>query len=258
MMKKILISLVAVCVLISCEEAETKISASDEKAASPAEVVLADALMAHGGDRYDKAHYEFTFREKLYRFQNSGEHYQYKVRYSKNDTLFEDFLSNEGFSRKVNGVSMELSSKQETDGRNSINSVIYFATLPHKLNDPAVNMKYIGTKKIKVEDYDVLHITFDQEGGGDDHDDNYYYWINRKSKLIDFLAYDYTVNKGGVRFRTAHNKRWVDDIVFQDYVNFKAPVGTALADLPRLWEDGKLEKLSDINTERVKSLSSRE
>lgn len=220
--------------------------------------VFEATLAAHGGSRYENAEYEFIFRDKKYRFRNDGDSFRYELSYEKNDTLFEDLLDNNSFERKWNGEPATLTSKKEKSGREAINSVIYFATLPHKLKDESVNKSYEGETSINGKKYDVLKVNFDEEGGGTDHEDNYYYWINQESNLIDFLAYDYQVNEGGVRFREGHNKRTVDGIVFQDYVNYKAELGTPLAELPQLFEEGKLEKLSDINTEEVKSLRAKE
>lgn len=251
-----IITLIFCGLLIGCgsndnsnqNEPESKVP--DDKAN---EVFLA-ALKAHGGDAYENAAYEFVFRERNYRFKNTGAEFDYEVQYEKNDTAFVDRLDNEGFSRMANGESLKLSEKQGKSGMEALNSVIYFATLPHKLKDDAVNKSYMGEVKIKGSDYDVLKVTFDQEGGGIDYDDQYYYWINQENNLIDYLAYNYQVNEGGVRFREANNKRTVEGIVFQDYVNYKAEVGTPLGDLPRLFEENKLKKLSEINTESVQSL----
>jgi hypothetical protein len=39
-----------------------------------------------------------------------------------------------------------------------------------------------------------------------------------------------------VRFRTAFNTRVIDGLTFQDYINYEAPIGTPLKDLPKLYE----------------------
>ena len=69
---------------------------------------------------------------------------------------------------------------------------------------------------------------------------------------MDYLAYNYKVNGGGVRFRSSYNRRNVGGIIFQDYINYKAEVGTPLKDLPTLYENDKLKEVSRIDTENVK------
>lgn len=225
-----------------------------QKSLSEAEKIVFDSIDAHGGDLYSKAHYKFTFRDKDYIFKHNGNLFEYSVSYEKDGKAIYDFMTSEELSRSIDGVETQLSEKQKQSYGESLNSVIYFATLPYKLLDDAVNKKYQGTSKIKGKDYYVIEITFNEEGGGKDFDDTYYYWINQQTNNVDYLAYNYSVNKGGVRFRSAYNKRVVGGILFQDYVNYKAEVGTPLGDLPKMWEKGKLKELSRIETENVKKL----
>ena len=99
--------------------------------------------------------------------------------------------------------------------------------------------------------YDAIEITFNQQGGGKDYDDVFYYWINKQTQKVDYLAYSYHVNEGGIRFREAYNRRVVGGITFQDYINYEAPLGTPLKELPKLFEENKLKELSRIDMENI-------
>ena len=235
-------------------ENQTTSTAKEVINQSPAEKLLAQTLEAHGGDKYDVASYEFVFRDNKYTFKNSGKGYEYTVNKVVEDQDVFDRIENDNFTRKVNGSVLDLSEEDRIKFAASLNSVIYFATLPYKLQDPAVNLALGEDVAIKNQDYKVLEVTFQAEGGGTDHDDEFSYWINKDTKRIDYLAYNYKVNKGGVRFRSAFNTRVVDGIVFQDYINYKAEVGTPLNKLPALYEKDMLEQLSIIATENVKAL----
>lgn len=225
------------------------------KTLDPAAVSLLDrAYAAHGGVRYANASYGFTFRGKRYNFISENGRQIYSRRYNDGNNVVYDGVEGGKFLKTINGKPQPLSAKDEAAGFESLNSVIYFATLPYKLRDPAVNLYAAGTTEIKGQAYDVLKVNFDQEGGGVDHDDNFMYWINQKTDRIDYLAYDYKTNKGGVRFRSAYNPRVVAGVLFQDYVNYKAPLGVDLTDLPAMFEKGKLEELSRIETEDVEEL----
>ena len=138
---------------------------------------------------------------------------------------------------------------------NNLNSVIYFAKLPHKLGDASMNKSYEGSATIKGKNYEVIKVPFNQEGGGTDFEDEYYYWVNKDTNLIDYLAYNYQTNGGGVRFRVAYNPGKVGGIYFQDYVNYKAEFGTALKELPQLFEADSLKQLSLIETENIVQLT---
>ncbi|UJH91207.1 hypothetical protein LZ575_21865 [Antarcticibacterium sp. 1MA-6-2] len=134
----------------------------------------------------------------------------------------------------------------------SVNSVHYFAHLPYGLNDRAVNKKLVGDAIIKGEPYHELKITFQQEGGGADHHDEFLYWIHKEKFTIDYFAYKFIVNDGGIRFRVAYNPRIIEGIRFVDYENYilHDPV-VKLENLDELYEQGKLEMLSTIEKEIV-------
>jgi len=229
-------------------------SQSSENTSAKGQKILAKTIKAHGGKKYDQSGYEFVFRKKTFTFYNNYKDFRYTSTLNKDGKTIVDELNNFEFLRKENGSLADLTEKQVSGYSNSLNSVIYFATLPNKLKDPSVNVKYKGTASAKGKQYEVLEITFDQEGGGKDHDDVFHYWINSKTNYIDYLAYNYSTGKGGVRFRAAFNPRTVDGIRFQDYINYKAPVGTPLADLLGMYEREELDELSKILTEDVKVL----
>jgi len=238
-------------IFMSC--ASKKESNSEHKGAK-AKSILDKAVMAHGGYTYDNSHYAFTFREKKYTFQNQGVRFTYTSEIEKDNKVIFDKLDNIGFTRQIDGQKVKLTAAKSNSYAASLNSVIYFATLPHKLKDPAVIKSYIGDTKIKNEKYHVVEVKFNEENGGDDFEDTYYYWIGKDDFIIDYFAYNYKVSGGGVRLRSAYNKRNIDGIVFQDYINYKAPIGTPLDKLPQMLTRNKLSKLSLIETENVVNL----
>lgn len=251
--------------IVSCKDVDkhTTGEGQSEKAAQELKeettlAIVQNAIEAHGGSFYDTANYEFVFRNKMYTF-NNNDGYLYRVNFKDSvQNKIEDVLQNGSFSRKINDQLIDLSEQDIAKYSNALNSVIYFATLPHKLNDKAVHKEDVGETVIKGEDYDVIRVTFSKEGGGTDHDDIFMYWVNKKSNYINYLAYSYSTNDGGVRFRSAYNPRTIDGIRFQDYINWEAPIGTPLKDLPALFEKEELKELSRIETEDVRNLNAGE
>lgn len=220
-----------------------------------AEQLINKAIEAHGGDLYKKADYSFVFRQKQYRFTNNDENYTYSVEFTdENNLITKDKLTNETFTRTSNGALATLSKEDQDKYSAALNSVIYFTLLPYKLNDASVFKKYIEQTTIKGVSYAVIQVTFSEDGGGEDHEDVYHYWINETTNKIDYLAYNYHVNGGGARFRTAFNSRVIDGITFQDYINWEAPYEIPLKDIPALYEKGELREVSRIETSQIISL----
>jgi hypothetical protein len=95
-------------------------------------------------------------------------------------------------------------------------------------------------------------VTFSEDGGGEDFDDVFIYWFNQETNLIDYLAYSYHTDGGGVRFRKAIRQHNVGGIVLQDYENYQpADKNTPVEDMENLFKEGKLELLSEIVLENV-------
>jgi hypothetical protein len=257
-MRHILLPITAVLVF-SCVTEDTSENKEKELIetvqVSKADRLIQDAIIAHGGDLYNQAHYKFSFRDKLYTFQNDNENYTYTSEYQTDRGWQIDELINGDFNRSLDDKQVVLSEEEGGKYGESLNSVIYFATLPLKLSDPSVNSEYIGITSIDSVNYETVMVTFSQVGGGQDFQDEYCYWINSETKRVDYLAYNYQVNGGGARFRSSYNTRDVDGIIFQDYINHTAELSTPLIDLPSLYEMDSLEEVSRIELVNVKSIN---
>ena len=213
--------------------------------------VVRMCIEAYGGE-IDSASLSFTFRDKLYKGIFESGNYEMSRQFNKDDSLYLDRLSNSGFVRTVNSQSVELSERWVKAYSNSINSVFYFVMLPFKLQDEAVILSYFGKQKTKNGEYFLVKVSFKQEGGGEDHQDEFRYWVNSKTYLLDFFAYSYDTDGGGVRFRAVEKRHQSDSgHIFQDYINYKANVGIAMDSLLYLYDSGKLIELSKIRLENL-------
>lgn len=218
---------------------------------STAEKIINNAIAAHGGNLYDDASYAFTFRGDEYTFTNNNGAYKYTVTKNNGAIKTVDVLENGKFTRYQQNKKVNLSTTEIKRYTGALNSVIYFTLLPYKLNDASVNKTDKGLVTIKNKEYNVIQVTFDQEGGGEDYQDMFYYWTNTHTNTVDYIAYKYDVNGGGIRFRSAYNQRNVDGILFQDYVNYKVPKNLNLSEIPKLYENDKLEEVSKIELENI-------
>ncbi len=211
-----------------------------------AQEIVDRAIAVSGGDRYTSSQISFEFRGRRYVLEPSDQGRVLK-RVSVTDSgLLEDSKMGSKFMRKLNDSLVSVADSMASRYANSINSVHYFAYLPYGLNDPAVNKKLLGKTVIDGEAYYKVQITFDREGGGKDFEDVYVHWFNASTFELEYLAYDFLVDGGGVRFRKAFNERYVEGIRFVDYENysFKQKVPPALMD--SLYQTGALQLLSRI------------
>lgn len=226
------------------------IAACSNSAKMTADALLEKALVAHGSENINGKEIKFDFRDWSYTLNRNDNSYEYtRIKDSIEDRLH----SNSGFSRFVNGEKVKVADSMATKYSSSVNSVLYFFQLPLVLNDAAVQKEYLGTQGIKEQNYHRLKVTFRQEGGGEDFEDEFRYWINAETFEIDYLAYSYLTDGGGVRFREAFRKERISNILFQDYRNFKPnDKNTPLDSLPGLFEKGSLQLLSVIENKNIR------
>lgn len=168
------------------------------------------------------------------------------------NVTYHDYLGNNGFIRKINGQVTTLPDTTSAKYARSTNSVIYFALLPYGLNDAAVNKEFIGETILEGQPYRKVKITFGEEGGGEDYDDTFIYWFHKENYTVDYLAYSYHTDGGGVRFRKAINPRFEKGILFQDYINYKPEDETiAVEEMEGLFIANELKELSRIELRNI-------
>lgn len=225
-------------------------SCQEDRDDSTAQQIINKTIEKAGGERYKRATIEFKFRDYIYRSSRRGGEFQLERTWEDSLGTFRDIVSNTGFQRFRNDSIEEVPDSMAVRFGSSVNSVHYFAHLPYGLNDRAVNKEMAGDAVIDGEPYYQLKITFQQEGGGADHHDEFMYWIHKSNYTVDYLAYKFLVNDGGIRFRVAFNPRVIEGIRFTDYKNYTIDdFNTALEDLDELYQEGKLDMLSTIETE---------
>ena len=228
---------------------ENKASSSQKKTSiHKGQEVIDQAIIAHGQHLFENATLSFLFRDKQYSSKRSDTAYIYTRSFKDGSALIEDILINSThFSRKKNGASIEVSKEWAGKYGRSINSVLYFFQLPYLLNDPAVKKIDQGIRQIKGANYYQIKVSFQIENGGEDFEDEYLYWIDVNTFEVDYLAYNYITDGGGVRFRSAINKRRVNGLLVQDYINY-APLNKKipLSSLITEFEKGALIERSRI------------
>ncbi len=215
--------------------------------------VIDKAIEAAGGTSYNDLQLNFDFRGKHYQVKRDNGSYAYKRIWTDSIGKIADIVTNTGFERMINEEAVQVPDSMASKYTSSINSVQYFTLLPFGLNDTAVNKELLENEEIKETNYHRVQVTFDQEGGGEDFEDVFIYWINSETYKVDFLAYSYNEDDGvGMRFREAYNERYIGNIRFVDYNNYKAETNDVkLTDLGKLFDSGKLKLLSKIENTNI-------
>ncbi|MEO5582212.1 MAG: DUF6503 family protein [Saprospiraceae bacterium] len=233
------------------------VSCGEKESTDPAQRIIDHAIKAHGSKIFDHSSVEFKFRDRYYKSTRTEGHYRYERFWDSTGIIIHDELTNTGLIRHVGQIKVILDTKKIDAYTNSVNSVFYFFALPFNLNDPAVIKELLGEVTLRDQPYDKIKITFKQDPNDKMiHEDVYVFWINKSNYYIDYIGY-YYVEPGetGTRFRQAINRRKINGLTVQDYINFKPindSIPISVPDLDEAWVGNQLNELSRIINESVK------
>ncbi|MFD0932857.1 DUF6503 family protein [Psychroflexus salinarum] len=227
--------------LVSCQNSEKNLSSEE---------IIDKAIEYSGKSKLNENILKFTFRAYDYKATPTCDGFKFE-RLSKTKPI-RDVLVNDELTRYYNDSIVKLADTTAFNYYESVNSVHYFTQLPVRLKDEAVNLSNLGKEKIEDKTYHKLEVKFSENGGGVDFEDIYIYWFDVEDFSMDYLAYSFIVNEGGLRFRKAINRRTIDGVVFQDYENYKPRVKSKkLEDIGKMFENDQLELLSLIENEDI-------
>ena len=212
----------------------------------------------HGSALLDRAELRFSFRGTPYVVRDDGRAFRYAR--TVTDSLgrsVEEVVDNDGTHRFVDGAEVALDAAEAARVGESVNSVVYFATLPASLADPAVRARLLTPDRVGGEDYDRIEVTFAQEGGGADHQDRYVYWL-RDDGQIGYYAYSYAETPGdtaraatGTRFRVPTRSRRVGGVLVQDWRNLSADSLTRLQAFGDAYDERRTFEVSEVVLDSV-------
>ena len=218
-----------------------------------AQKIVDAAIEAHGGGVFENSKIDFDFRNIHYTVYKTPTAFEYIREFTDSTGTIKDVLNNSGFVRTVNGAKIDTLTEERIGAfSRSVNSVAYFAFLPYGLNDAAAIKTFLGETEIKGEKYNMVKVTFQPEGGGEHYEDEFLYWFGKDDYLMDYMAYSYHTDGGGVRMREVSGVTEVGGIRFQNYLNLKPEdKNTPVEKMQDLYVSNNLELLSEIVLENI-------
>lgn len=230
------------------------LTASSCRTSDTAEAVIDRAIRAHGAHLLANAVLEFTFRGDRYKAVRQAGLFSYERLYEDSTGSVRDVVNNDDIFREIDGVPQSINERTRSSILSKVNSIIYFASLPYPLKDPAVMKRDLGPTEILGTTYDRIEITFHRQGGGPDYQDRFVYWINVETSLIGYLAYYYYTDETGSRLRELVNPRDVNGFRAADHLNYASrmdTLGTRLEGYESLIGTDGLELVSEVRHESV-------
>ena len=248
-----------IILLLACKadnQKESKNKELSENKISP-DYIIQKAIEYSGKDKIKDNKVIFEFRDKTYISERICN--QFKLTRIDSSKNVKDVFYKDEVKRKINGKSVQLADTTAAAIKSSINSVHYFVHLPYRLKDPAVMAKRLKDDTINNKAYYQLQVKFKEKGGGEDFQDIYHYWFDQEDFSLDYLAYKFYTNDGGMRFRAKRIEKRLDGVIFQDYNNFKpASDNIQIDQLSTAYKNNQLEKVSEIITNPISVIPSKQ
>ncbi|RYM31503.1 hypothetical protein ERX46_16490 [Brumimicrobium glaciale] len=261
-MNKVFIAFTSLFLFTACSEKAEKeteqkieVTTSDNELDDLSiEAIIDSVYQKNGSGLIDKSNISFDFREFQYAYMQGvdGVKQSRKLTNDGGEAVV-DSWQGDSLIRTINGKVVKLSKKDENAFRNSINSVFYFAFLPKALKDPAVITELLDEVEINDKMYYKLKVTFNEDGGGEDFHDIFLYWIGIEDYAMDYMAYQYFTNDGGIRFRAVDQVKEVNGILFKDYLNY-APKENLMNDylsVDEVFSNDGMKLVSEIRLENI-------
>lgn len=227
-------------------------SCTQRKSNYTAQEIVDHAIINTGVHLLKQSDLQFDFRDMHYRAKRNKGVFKLLRQFESEGNEIEDILSNSGFTRKINGKPQFVPDSIAFKFTESVNSVHYFSVLPFGLNDKAVIKNRLKDVDIKGKRYYKIEVRFKKEGGGADFNDIFVYWFEHESFKLEYLAYKFHTNGGGIRFREVSRENLIKGVRFVDYINYKPKNNSS--SLLSIDEEYLKDNLLEVSTIEMKNI----
>ncbi len=193
--------------------------------AQPRVAIVDRAIEYHGGDLYRHSETELDLCSKSGCFRLTahvdGDRWAYTVTGKSGDSQLRVRSSHDAVAVRRDGEEKAVAAGAEQKFRDWAMARVYFCFLPFRLNDPSVLKQDLGLVGWNGRRLHKVKVTF-RAGTSTDAGDQYMYWFDPETARLEYLAYSYDDNSGGLRFRRAVRHRRIGGLLFFDQENYGA------------------------------------
>lgn len=228
-----------------------------QAAAPTSRVAIVDrAIEHHGGEIYRHSETKLELCSKSGCFKVAatvdGERWVFTVSGKSESSQLRVTSSNDSLIVERDGMEEAVAADRRQRFRDWAMARVYFCFLPYRLNDPSVYKQDLGLVDWDGRQLHKVKVTF-EAGSSTDATDEYMYWFDPETARLEYLAYSYDDNGGGLRFRRAINHRRVGEILFFDQENFGVNGGGLSVDaIDAAYVRDAMRHISTVRLEGIK------
>ena len=217
--------------------------------------VVDRAIALHGGGVYRRSETRLETCSKSGCSQvvakADGSRFDYTVSGKSQGAQLTVRATNDTVEVHRDGQAVVIAAHEEQSFRDWTMSRVYFCFLPYRLNDPGVFKQDLGLVTWEGRRLHKVKVTF-EAGSSTDASDEYVYWLDPQTARVEYFAYSYDNNGGGLRFRRAINHRRVGGILFFDQENLGVDgPGLSVDAIDATYVRDKLRHVSTVRCEAI-------
>ena len=217
--------------------------------------IVTRAIEHHGGEAYRGSETELDVCSKSGCFhvvaRVDGDRFAYTVSGKSDDPRREVRWSNDVLEVRENGAAVAIEPGKEQRYRDWAMARVYFCFLPYRLDDPSVIQHDRGLIEWDGRRLHKVKVTF-EPGTSTDAGDEYLYWFDPETARLEYFAYSYDDDGGGLRFRRAVRHRRVGGLLFFDQENLgvEGP-GLSVEAIDPAYVQSRMRHISTVRLEAI-------
>ena len=218
--------------------------------------IVERSIEHHGGDLYRHSETALDLCSKSGCFQVvarvDGDRWAYTVTGKSGGSKRRVVSSHDALEVWRDGDTEAVPAEEEQRYRDWAMARVYFCFLPYRLGDPSVRQQDLGLVDWDGRQLHKVKVTF-EPGSSTDAGDEYLYWFDPETARLEYLAYSYDDNGGGLRFRRAVNHRRVNGLLFFDQENHGANgPGLSVDDIDPDYVRDSMRHVSTVRLESIR------
>ncbi len=217
--------------------------------------VVDRAIEHHGGEVYGHSETELDLCSKSGCFhvvaRIDGDRWAYAVSGKSGDSRLLVRSTDQELTVRRDGRPEPVTADKEQSFRDWAMARVYFCFLPFRLNDLSVMKQDLGPVDWDGRRLHKVKVTF-QTGTSTDAGDQYMYWFDPETARLEYFAYSYDDNGGGLRFRRAVRHRRIGGLLFFDQENLGADgPGLSVDAIDAAYVRDSMRHVSTVRLEKI-------
>lgn len=212
----LLLLLTILCINVSCKKSSPNSKDLDQTSSQ----LFQKTLNTHGLTKFETSLLKFNFGTTEYTITELNNRALYTMTRYLDHNVYKAIYDGGYLTYSINNELQEDSDFPYQIVQRSLYGFAYCYSIPFSLQTNDVILERKTDVEIRNQDYYTLDVTFTKIP--DTPEDQIILYINKETNIIDYTAIKHLLTDFKPQFRRMINPRYIDGILFQDYIQFSS------------------------------------